>query len=48
MFHILGEDGVEVFHTLRRVVLRCFTYLGRVVLRWEWNVLSQVGSDPEV
>ena len=40
VFHILGEGGVEV--------LRCFTYLGTVVLRWEWNVLSQVGSDPEV
>ena len=37
MFHILGEGGVEVFHIL-----------GRVVLRWEWNVLSQVGSGPEV
>ena len=37
VFQILGEGDVEVFHTL------C-----RVVLRWEWNVLSQVGSDPEV
>ena len=37
VFQILGEGDVEVFHTL-----------GRVVLRWEWNVLSQVGSDPEV
>ena len=37
MFHILGEGGLEVFYTL-----------GRVVLRWEWNVLSQVGSDPEI